>query len=181
MMVKVIINDVKTGKSYQKEFDLDLFSGKKIGDKVNGDLIGLKDYELEIRGGSDSAGFPLSRSFDSPVRKKILIDRKGTKVRKAVRGNQFGAYTAQINMKVSKYGSQDLVKSLGVEKKEEVKEEKVEVKPKPEVKPVEEKPKEQVPAEQKKEVKEEKPKEEKKPEEKPVEKKEEVKVEEKKE
>lgn len=155
-MVKVVINDVKKGKSYQKEFNLDLFSGMKIGSKVNGDVLGLKDYEFLITGGSDSAGFPLSDSFDSSVRKHILINEKGTKVRKAVRGNQFGGFMAQINMKVTKYGSGDLSKLVGVEKKEEGEakqpEEKVQVeKPKEEAPKVEEKPKEVKP-----EVKEEK-------------------------
>ncbi len=158
-MVKVIFNDVKNGKSYQKEFSLDLFSGKKIGDKVNGDALGCKDYEFVITGGSDSAGFPLNNSFDSPVRKRILINEKGTKVRKNVRGNHFGSYMAQINMKVVKYGSGDLKKSLGVEDKpkegevpaEQPKPE-VKVEPKPEEKPkVEEKPKEEVKVEEKKE------------------------------
>ena len=160
-MVKVVFNDIKNGKSYQKEFELDLFSGKKIGDKVNGDVLGCKDYEFVITGGSDNAGFPLNDSFDSPVRKRILVNEKGTKFRKNVRGNTFGPYMAQINMKVVKYGAGDLAKALGVE----VKAEGEEAKP-------EEKPKEQVPVEQPKP--EEKPKVEEKP-------KEEVKVEEKKE
>ena len=131
-MVKIIINDVKSGKSYQKEADTELFSGKKIGDKLNGDLIGIKDYELEITGGSDTAGFPLSKSFEGNVRKKILINkgkRKGAKSRKNVRGNLMGDFMAQINMKVAKYGSGDLAKGLGIE----------------------EKPKEEKPAEEKKE------------------------------
>ena len=156
-MVKVIFNDIKNGKSYQKEFSLDLFSGKKIGDTVNGDALGCKDYEFVITGGSDSAGFPLNNSFDSPVRKRILINEKGTKVRKNVRGNHFGSYMAQINMKVVKYGASDLKKSLGVEDKPkevpaEQKKPEVKVEPKPEEKPkVEEKPKEEVKVEEKKE------------------------------
>lgn len=117
-MVKVVINDVKNGKSFQKELDLELFTGKKIGEKFNGDLIGLKDYELEITGGSDNAGFPLSSSFESPTRKKILISRKGgRKIKRNVRGNQFGPYMAQINMKVTKPGSGSLAKALGLEEK----------------------------------------------------------------
>lgn len=147
-MVKVVINDVKKGKSYQKEFDMNLFSGKKIGDKVSGDNLGLKDYEFLITGGSDDAGFPLSKSFESGVRKKILINKKGTKMRKNVRGNQIGNYVAQINMKVVKYGTGDLSKLVGVEKKEgeevkqvpaEQKKPEVKVEPKPEEKPKEEK------------------------------------------
>lgn len=117
-MVKVVINDVKNGISFQKELDLELFTGKKIGERFNGDLIGLKDYELEITGGSDNAGFPLSSSFESSTRKKILISGKGgRKTKKNVRGNQFGPYMAQINMKVVKQGSEKIAKSLGIEEK----------------------------------------------------------------
>ena len=150
-MVKIVFNDVKNGKSYQKEFDLDLFTGKKIGDKVSGDSFGLRDYEFLITGGSDDAGFPFNKSFDAPVRKKILIDKKGTKVRKNVRGNNLSS-ASQVNLKIVKYGSTDLMKGLGVEEK-----------PK-EGEATEEKHKEQVPAEQ---PKKEEPKPEVKVEEKP--------------
>ena len=144
MMVKVVFNDVKKGKSYQKEFEMDLFSGKKIGEKISGDSLGLKDYEFLITGGSDNAGFPLNDSFDSPVRKKILVDKKGIKLRNAVRGNNFGEYMAQINLKAVKYGSGDLDKLIGVEKKEGEQPEKAQVeKPKVEEKKPEEKPKEE--------------------------------------
>jgi small subunit ribosomal protein S6e len=140
-MVKIVFNDVKSGKSYQKEFELELFRSMKIGDKVNGDTLGLKDYEFEITGGSDNAGFPLSKSFDAMVRKRILVEkgkRKGGYVRKNVRGNYFGDYMAQINLKTLKYGSVDLMKGLGVEEK--VKEGEVPAEQKKEVKKAEVKP-----------------------------------------
>ena len=159
-MVKVVINDVKTGKSYQKEVDMNIFSGKKLGDKFSGDSLGLKGYEFEITGGSDSAGFPLSKSFESPVRKKILIHgKKGILSKKNVRGNQFGSYISQISLKVLKYGSGDLAKLVGVEKKESEEEKPKETKPavKEEKKPVE-KPKEEIKKVEEKPV--EKPKEE---------------------
>ncbi len=114
-MVKTVLNDVKNGRSYQKEFDLNLFTGKKIGSKFEGDSIGAKGYEFEITGGSDSAGFPLDKSFESAIRKKILIKDKKGNIKKNVRGNQFGPYMAQVNMKVVKYGSEDLAKLLGIE------------------------------------------------------------------
>ncbi|MFH1591870.1 MAG: 30S ribosomal protein S6e [Candidatus Woesearchaeota archaeon] len=160
--MKLVINDVKTGKSYKKELDLDL-GGVKIGDKVAGEQVGLKGYELQFTGGSDDAGFPMRKDIDGPNRKKALmgsgpgvrIKRKGMKLRKTVRGNAIGAKIVQANLKVVKYGAESLEKALGVEKKEELegqpslkknvgeekaKEKKVEEKPVE--KKVEEKPKE---------------------------------------
>jgi len=128
---KIVINDVKTGKTYQKDLSDESLIGKKIGDKVNGDLIGLNGYELEITGGSDSAGFPMHKSLESSGRKKALlsgapgvhIKRKGMKARKTIRGNVISDQVVQINMKIVKYGKEKLEKLLGLEPEETPKEE----------------------------------------------------------
>jgi len=55
---KVVIG-TKEGKCLQKEVaepDATAFLGKKIGDKITGETIGLTGYEFEITGGSDYAG-----------------------------------------------------------------------------------------------------------------------------
>ena len=159
---KLTINDTKNGKSYQKAAtgkEADAFKGKKLGDKVSGELIGLKGYEFEIRGGSDKQGFPMRRDVDSTQRRKPLIvegvgvkrKRKGQKQRKSVRGNVLSTDIVQINLKTIKYGNDSLAKAF-------VKEEKTEEKPKEEKK-LEEKPKEEP---KKEEVKEEPKPEEKK-------------------
>ena len=162
--MKVVINDVKTGKSYQKEFDNDLFIGRKIKEKIEGNVLGLADYEFEITGGSDNAGFPHRSDVEGSGRRKILASkgvgvqkkvRKGIKIRRTVMGNTISANTSQVNLKVVKYGKEALDKILGGEKKEEEK-------PTEEAQKVEEKPKEA--------PKEEKKPEEPKVEEKPVEK-----------
>lgn len=104
------------GKSYQKTAD-NLFEGKTIGDKISGDLIGLKSYELEITGGSDKCGFPMRKSIEGSVRKRGFfgkgvgvkkIKRKGMKIRKTVVGNTISENIRQINFKVLKKGSEDL-------------------------------------------------------------------------
>ena len=127
MEFKFVISDGKTGKSYQKAVNSESFTGKKIGDKVDGNLIGLKDFELEITGGSDKAGFPMRKGLDISGRKKILagnssgikVKEHGIRIRKTVRGSIISDQTAQINLKVLKYGSENLDNLLG--KKEEVK------------------------------------------------------------
>lgn len=136
---KLTINDVKTGKSYQKTVsgtETDIFKRSKIGNKIPGDSFGLKGYELEIRGGSDNAGFPMRFNLNTAGRKRILlrrapcvkIKRKGMKKRKTVVGNMLSHTISQINLKITKYGTKSIEEILGKkeaseEKKEEPKQE----------------------------------------------------------
>ena len=174
--IKLVINDTKTGKSFQMEVKDDVakkFMGLKIGQKIKGEIIDLKGYELEIRGGSDLAGFPMRPDLDLVGRKKVLITKgigfkgikgfgKGLRKRKAVYGNTIGTSIVQVNLKVVKYGPGKL-------QTEQAKETPKEETPKEVPKKVEEKPKtEEKPVEEKKEQ----PKQDKKPEEKKEEKKE---------
>ncbi len=137
---KIVINDVKQGKSYQSVLDNDNFIGKKIGEKVEGNVVGLQGYELEITGGSDTAGFPIRRDVDGSGRKKILIGKgvglkkvaKDVRKKKSVRGNIISDQIKQINLKIIKYGSKDVKELLEI--KEDVKEEKKEEKHKEEKK-----------------------------------------------
>ena len=128
---KITINDPKNGKSYKKVLDTDLFKNKKIGEKVSGDTIGLKGYELEVSGGSDKAGFPMRRDNDGIHRRKALLTkgvgmkkkkRKGLRLRRTIAGNMIHAGISQINLKIVKHGAENVEKLLG--KKEEVQEKK---------------------------------------------------------
>lgn len=124
--VKIVVSYKE--KSYQKTIGNELV-GRKLGDKISGDLIGLKGYGLEITGGSDSAGFPMRKDIPGIGRKKPLltkgpgvhIDVKGERIRKSIRGNIISNDTAQINLKVLKKGSEDLEKLFKKEEKKEVK------------------------------------------------------------
>ena len=126
---KAVINDPKTGKSYQKIITDSSLIGKKIKDKIKGDSLDLKEYELEITGGSDSSGFPMRKDFDSSARKRIMLtkgpglrhNKKGRRIRKTLRGNTISSKTTQINFKILKYGTK---KPEEIFKKEEVKEQK---------------------------------------------------------
>ena len=72
-MFKFVIADPKTRKSYKVEKDQNEvvgLVGKKIGDKFNGDLIGLKGYEITITGGTDKDGFPMHPDVHGMVKKK---------------------------------------------------------------------------------------------------------------
>ena len=127
MEFKIVISDPKTGKSYQKVVDSEVLISKKLGEKLEGNLVGLNNFEFTITGGSDKAGFPMRRDIDIQGRKKVLsgnsvgikVKEKGIRIRKSVRGGIISNQTAQINLKVEKHGSENLDALLG--KKEEVK------------------------------------------------------------
>jgi len=122
-----VINNPKTGKSYKKEGDAQIFMGKKIRDKVDGDAIGLKGYELEITGGSDAQGFPMRGDLDVSGRKRPLVisgvgakkKAPGVKQRKTIHGNVIDETINQLNVKIIKFGPEDLEKALGLVKEKE--------------------------------------------------------------
>ncbi|MBW2970275.1 30S ribosomal protein S6e [Candidatus Woesearchaeota archaeon] len=122
----------KDGKCVQKELqepEAKAFLGKKIGDVVSGDLVGLGGYEFIVTGGSDYCGFPMRKDVEGFARKRILAveciglkkKSKGTRVRKTVCGNTIHPKISQINLKVVKEGKEPL--AVKEEKKEEEKKE----------------------------------------------------------
>lgn len=106
---------------------IDSLVGKKIGDEVDGGLIGLPGYVLTIRGGSDTSGIPMRFDVHGPVKKRILlmkgpcykVKRKGMKKRKVVRGNEITEDMKQINMVVTKYGRTKLFQKADSDDKKE--------------------------------------------------------------
>lgn len=123
---KLNISGGKTGpgKGLSKLVEIDekkfRFEGMKIGDTINGGLIGFPNYEFKITGGSDSSGFPMRRDVHGPVKKRILAakrgtgykpKRKGQKRRKMVRGNEITFDMTLINLSVVAYGDVELFKA----------------------------------------------------------------------
>lgn len=126
MDIKINIAD-KSGKSIKKELKDEqgmALHNKKIGDKINGELLDMPGYEFEIAGGSDYCGFPMRKDVNGIMRKAILTTtgignnykRKGMRLRRTVAGNTIYNRTTQVNLKVVKYGAEPLVKEE--EKKE---------------------------------------------------------------
>lgn len=108
---KIVISDMKTGKTSQKEVkddDARKFMGLKIGDKLKGDFLDIGNAEIEITGGSDYCGFPMRKDVLGVGRKRILAvggvgirnKEKGIKKRKTVCGNTIHAKISQINVRV---------------------------------------------------------------------------------
>src|SRR3989344_230145 len=139
MVYKLVIGN--KGKAWKVELDSEVLAGKSLGDKVDGkDLkADLEGYEIEITGGTDTAGFPLKSDVEGIGLRRVLLtkgwgmrdSRKGVRIRKTVRGKTISEKVTQINLKVVKEGKKKLSdifpeqnKSPEVEKKiEEVKEE----------------------------------------------------------
>lgn len=127
---KVVIG-TKEGKCVQKDIqepEAKTFLGKKIGDAVSGDHIGLAGYEFIITGGSDYCGFPMRKDVEGFARKRILAiegiglkkKAKGIRVRKTVCGNAIHPKISQVNLKITKEGKEPLAPPAA-EKKEEAK------------------------------------------------------------
>lgn len=79
--------------------------GLKIGERIDGRIAGLPNIRLEIRGGSDLAGFPMRVDVAGPVKKYVLLSQgpgfrpkeDGEKRRKLIRGNTISEDIVQIN------------------------------------------------------------------------------------
>ncbi len=118
--MKLVVSDAKTGKGYQREVEASKEAqllGKKIGDAIDGGIIGLEGYSLQITGGTDKAGFPMTKRLPGIKRTKLLLKpgetgirhlRKGLAVKKQVRGSTVTADVQQLNAKVTAYGAKPL-------------------------------------------------------------------------
>src|SRR5271169_6348372 len=82
------------------------FLGKRIGESVGGELIGLSGYTLKISGGSDRSGFPLRPDLPGGRQVRIYVGdgfgfhapRNGQRKRRTFRGSAISEETVQINL-----------------------------------------------------------------------------------
>jgi len=154
MAFKLVISDPKSGLTVQKEATEDAskgFVGLKIGDAVKGELIDLHGYEFLLTGGSDFCGFPMRRDVSGVGRKKILAyegigirkAKKGILQRKTVCGNTVHTKISQVNLKVTKLGTDNIFTEAGKKKAGEEKKGEAPAAAAPAEKKAPEKPKEQ--------------------------------------
>ena len=96
---KAIVNDVKTGKSYNVAVSghhANSLIGINIGEVVDGIFVGLPGYKLKITGGSDGNGTPMRRDLPGNKRVKLLLSDSlgfhekypGQRKRVAIRGSR---------------------------------------------------------------------------------------------
>ena len=116
------------GQTFQVELDdSSQLIGKKIGEEIEGGIIGLDGYTLEIRGGSDKQGFPMRKSIEGSARRRKLLkdgsgineDEDGVRRRKSVRGNQISDEIQQLNTTVVEEGSKSVEELLSDDEEEE--------------------------------------------------------------
>ena len=123
---KAIINDVKTGKSYNVAVSghhANSLIGKNIGEIVDGIFVGLPGYKLKITGGSDDTGVPMRGDMPGNKRRKLLMadgqsfheKYPGQRKRVAVRGATISSSIVQINMAVAEYGPKSIEACLNSE------------------------------------------------------------------
>lgn len=114
---KVVVSDPKTGKAESVEIKGDKalkLIGYKIGDVIDGALIGKPGLKLKITGGSGKAGEPMLPFLPGGAKKRLLLSgppgyhppKKGMRKRKLVRGNVITDEIVQINMAIV-YSSED--------------------------------------------------------------------------
>lgn len=132
---KAVINDVKTGKSYNVAVSghhANSLIGKNIGEVIDGIFVGLPGYKLKITGGSDNTGVPMRGDMPGNKRRHLLMSDgfsyhetyPGERKKVAIRGATISPAIVQINMAVAEYGSKSIEETLnpkpaeGAEKKE---------------------------------------------------------------
>jgi len=108
---KIIISDPDSGTSKTVELEETRavpLIGRRLGEILDGAIVGLSGYKVQITGGSDKDGFPMKPSVHGGVRRKIILGGgvgfnpkdKGERRRKTVRGNVITDEIVQINMKI---------------------------------------------------------------------------------
>ena len=127
---KVVVNDVKNGKSHNIQVSghhANSLIGKKIGEEVDGIFVSLPGYKLQITGGTDKDGFPMKNDLPGSSRRRLLLSyskgfkpkEKGKRKKKSVRGNTINQDIVQVNMKITKHSSKPVEQLIKVEEKAE--------------------------------------------------------------
>jgi len=109
---KVIVSDPSQTKSKVVELEgaraVPLI-GKRIGETIDGTVVGMSGVKLQITGGSDKDGFPMRPNIHGGVRIGVVLSqsvgfharREGERQRKTVRGNVITEDIVQVNAKIS--------------------------------------------------------------------------------
>jgi len=108
---KIIVSDPKGGKSKVVELEgaraVPLI-GRKLGETIDGSVVGMSGRKLQITGGSDKDGFPMRHNIHGGVRVSVVVSqsvgfhpqREGERQRKTLRGNVITEDIVQVNAKV---------------------------------------------------------------------------------
>jgi len=105
---KINVSDPRTGKTKPVQLPPEKFRpfiGLKIGDTIDGSVVGMPGYVLKITGGTDKDGFPMRPDVHGGVKVRLLLSgppgfrpkKKGERRRKTVRGNTITEDIVQVN------------------------------------------------------------------------------------
>jgi len=108
---KIIVGDPETGKSRSLEVEgarAVPLVGRKLGEVVDGSVVGMGGHKIQITGGSDKDGFPMRPNIHGGVRASVVLSEgvgfhppgRGERRRKTLRGNVITEEIVQINMKI---------------------------------------------------------------------------------
>jgi len=108
---KVILSDPEEGTSKVVELEearATPLVGRRLGEVVDGTVVGLSGHKVKITGGSDKDGFPMRQDVHGGVRREVVLSggigfnpqTKGGRRRKTVRGNVITDEIVQVNMKI---------------------------------------------------------------------------------
>lgn len=108
---KIIVSDPETETSKTVELEetraIPLI-GRRIGEIIDGSIVGLPGHKVQITGGSDKDGFPMRPNVHGGVRRRVILSGgvgfnpqdEGERKRKTVRGNVVTDEIVQVNMKI---------------------------------------------------------------------------------
>lgn len=109
---KIIVSDTETGTSKTVELEetraIPLI-GRRIGEVLDGAIVGLPGCKVQLTGGSDKDGFPIRPNVHGGVRRRVILGggvgfnpkKEGERRRKTIRGNVVTDEIVQVNMKIT--------------------------------------------------------------------------------
>jgi len=126
---KVIISDPESGTSKTIELEENRATpliGRRIGEVIDGSMLGLAGHKVRLTGGSDKDGFPIRPNVHGGVRREVVLSggvgfnpqNEGGRRRKTVRGNVITDEIVQINAKIVEKPKQPKESKKTKEKKE---------------------------------------------------------------
>lgn len=121
---KVVVSDPESGETFQRDADdqdANRFLGRSLGEEVDGGAVGLDGYEIEVTGGSDTAGRPMRGDVPGTELKQLLLtggvgyhpEVDGERRRVTVRGREISDETRQINAEIVSRGDSSIDELLG--------------------------------------------------------------------
>jgi len=110
---KVNISDPEAGESRFVEIEEARAApllGRRLGEVIDGSVVGAPGYRLRVTGGSDKDGFPMRPDVHGGVRVQVIVtggvgfrpSRGGERRRKTLRGSVITEDIVQVNTQIVK-------------------------------------------------------------------------------